>query len=263
MKKNNFQPVSNKELDSLLGKAFLDLDFEAPENDKMLDAVANNAMHKETITAFFNKRLFGLLLLLLSFFICLSSFASFMGYFDVYDTKGTIGSSVLPVAKPTVLNKIEKTPVPASSPAIKSIAENSAAIKNIVQSQKSNQLPVRKKNGHKNSAAEKVTLPLSDTSFSKKINTSDSLVTQIDPPRQDAAILPSSAKKSQGSLINSTARKQIAQQKRIKKVEPVKQNDRVRYAVRKKKLFRGKGSMKKGRGAGPFSWFKNKRVRGR
>ncbi len=59
MSTNNTHNVSEKELDNLLGQAFLNLDFNNPKNEELMETISNHTMNMEPMnTGFFNRSIF-------------------------------------------------------------------------------------------------------------------------------------------------------------------------------------------------------------
>ena len=55
---NNIHKVSEKELDNLLGQAFLNLDFNNPKNQELMETISNHVLPTSPVSAgFINKAL--------------------------------------------------------------------------------------------------------------------------------------------------------------------------------------------------------------
>ncbi len=80
MSTNNKHKVSEKELDNLLGQAFLNLDFNNPKNEELMETISNQILHTPNVGAtFINKAFFAklvsiIILIATSVFIYLNYF---------------------------------------------------------------------------------------------------------------------------------------------------------------------------------------------
>lgn len=98
MSTNNNHKVSEKELDNLLGQAFLNLDFNNPKNQELMETISNQVLHTSPVSAgFINKtfltKLIGLIAIITtSLFIYLHYFSN-TNQQEIKNTNRIISSS--------------------------------------------------------------------------------------------------------------------------------------------------------------------------
>ncbi len=89
MSTNNKHKVSEKELDNLLGQAFLNLDFNNPKNQELMETISNQVLPTHPINTGFINKAFFTKLAILAFIIATSSFIYF-NYLKNNDKPGAI-----------------------------------------------------------------------------------------------------------------------------------------------------------------------------
>lgn len=238
MENNKSGHISEKELDSLLNEAFLNLDFENnSKNKEVLAIVTKQAMRKDSLFTFFNVRWLNLLFLLLSFSVCLTSFYRYM---DPLLSKGSKHTHTVPEIsvkekkKPLVL-----LPTPGSSQ--KSASEH--PVENTTASAKKvNTHPAKNKfeRGHKKNNQTVLPAALSKTNptdSASKFTGSDPEIKNTEP-LLNSTVADSSSNVSQKKLLTSSPTSTSPETKSSKKLKPLKPATKVKVGKRRRgKLF--------------------------
>ena len=108
MSTNKKHNVSEKELDNLLGQAFLNLDFNNPKNQELMEAISNNAMLTPNVSSvFFIKKYFATLINIVT--ITAISIILFFLFFNNEQTSKFVATKSLTTHFETTKPSFEKT----------------------------------------------------------------------------------------------------------------------------------------------------------
>ena len=108
MSTNNKHKISEKELDNLLGQAFLNLDFNNPKNQELMETISHQVLPTSPVsTGIINKALFTKLMVFTV--IVATSVFIYINYFS--NTKQQTIKNTSPTnASPKISEKIKETP---------------------------------------------------------------------------------------------------------------------------------------------------------
>jgi hypothetical protein len=274
MEKNKTGHISGNELDQLLNRAFLELDFEKPENKEMLDSIAQQTLTKNSRHTFLFARWLNSIFFLLSLLIFVSSFTR---YFN------SVGSQKIQRVSTSIPSKQNNNPFRKNFPntLARSVANNSstkepAQLVTPIAVSKGNRKDKLKNIQSSNPFAAVKSEHLS-TSGNQMQSEKSSVANIITPADKTGAndILQASLRATTGqeqAASQSTPKINDAQKARKKANQPSQHyvkmendNKRVKYAVRRKQglLKRFKTQDKWGRKQGFLKWGKRRNRWGR
>jgi hypothetical protein len=235
MDKNNFKNISGNELNDLINKAFLELDFERAENKKMLDIVADKTFNR-TSFFLFNKNILNNFLLFIS---VLAFIYSFNGYLNAVKAQKVLKSDspvFMPVSRNTgkviATSTIEE---PARQEAkiqvkIKKVSRGLATKNKIITANKKEEtLPLLTQVIKEDIKSENEALQKEGTGKSQEIiaETNDS-IPRAPSEKKGVIVKPKTSEKVEGG----------EGEKATRGLKPEKVNKKVKYAVRLKNRFR-------------------------
>ena len=239
MENNKSVHISEKELDDLLNKVFLNLDFECnSKNKEVLAIVTKQAMCKNSFFTFFNARRFNLLFLLLSLSICL---ASFYRYIDSSSSKESKKINLAPEAAVTgkethiVQPSKERFVENSSEHRDKAIPSSShVTTTHLLKNSSTHQV---KKNDQKTVFAASAKKIIIDTT--SKFITVDHEIKNTDPLLNNS-VIDSLSRVSQNKIVTASPTSKRLEAKSVKKIKPIKPETKTKVAKRRKgnRLFR-------------------------
>lgn len=108
MSTNNKHKISEKELDNLLGQAFLNLDFNNPKNQELMETISHQVLPTSPVSAgIINKALFTKLMVLMA--IVATSVFIYINYFS-NTKKETVKNTSPIIASPEISERITEIP---------------------------------------------------------------------------------------------------------------------------------------------------------
>ncbi|WP_317896999.1 hypothetical protein [Aurantibacillus circumpalustris] len=245
MENNRFGHISQKELDSLLNEAFLNLDFENnSKNKEVLAIVTKQTMSKKPHSTFIYARWLNLGFFLLSFFVCVNSFYRHIDpLFDMISKEENSDPMMKTEEQKKLMFRLPTTTYSVKNAPADQLENRSASPKFANRHSVKNKFQVVNKKNRKKALATTLSKRNSTDSI-LKYEVSDSEAKNMNMPLTIAnvdSLDTISQKKTTASVLVSNSN----QSKSSKRVKPIQPENKTKVAKRKKgKLFFRNGTFK-------------------
>jgi hypothetical protein len=230
MENNQVHKIAPADLDGLLGKVFLDLDFEKQENRKILNAVTSRYMDASPVNGVIKSKSYLRRLL----FILIGSAGLAAGLTFFYQAETAHPPVQLFVPATETINKSYESTTPASAThpvLMKTIPETQLQPGNFAAGTPGK--PV-KSISHGGRHGARLVADIHDDSIARASATREFVAVTADTTRDLSAADP--ARISSAPLPRQAlTKKNIARREQNKPANEVKKNNKVKYAVRKKR----------------------------